>query len=455
MRFGLNRIDLLYIALLILSSYLILTVLPDMPLDSYTRIAALKASGSVSELITLPVLLGVVSVVALYFVSRVWFKQTRFAALFATLLFVSSRAFINNFMSGSASDIIVTILGNPVIPGFALSKPSQVLALLPLAFFSMYLLLRKKRMKELATGVAAALVSFFSPLIGAPILAILTADGLQRVSGKKLESIIAGGAIAAAATLFVVPISIQTAALAVLVALVTGLVLSTFESSHKLVYALCVLLLFLSFEYGLFQALSTQRVDRETVSAVDQLKSLSGTIAVASYYGTNFSAIAFVRNDQQVLTTEAFRFLFTAEKPAFNYLLLDTVVLDDPQRFAAISNSTARFETFAFVQQVTQEDRILAAFTDVNNDQLIMNIDSRGNILGDRMAINGVDESFYRLLQLNATDPRLARYIHPRDDTDKNVFKVLFPGQFGGLNGTTITQVWQSNSSRMRLYRIV
>ena len=30
---------------------------------------------------------------------------------------------------------------------------------------------------------------------------------------------------------------------------------------------------------------------------------------------------------------------------------------------------------------------------------------------------------------------------------------VLFPDKFGQLNGTAVTQVWQSNSSRMRLYK--
>jgi hypothetical protein len=67
--------------------------------------------------------------------------------------------------------------------------------------------------------------------------------------------------------------------------------------------------------------------------------------------------------------------------------------------------------------------------------------------------ISGVDESFYRLVELNSTDPRFTRYILPQDDSDKNVFKVLFPDKFGQLNGTTVTQVWQSNSSRMRLYK--
>ena len=82
-------------------------------------------------------------------------------------------------------------------------------------------------------------------------------------------------------------------------------------------------------------------------------------------------------------------------------------------------------------------------FTTVDNDQLIMALNQQGNIVGDRVSINGVDESFYRLVELNATDPRFVRYILPQDDSDKNVFKVLFPDKFGQLNGTAVAQVWQ------------
>jgi hypothetical protein len=453
MRFGLNKTDLLYIAVLILSSYFILTVLPDMPLDSYTRIAALGKSGTAMEVTMLPVLLGIVAVAGMFLVSRIAFKQTRFAAFFASLLFVSSKAFISNFMSGEVSDLMMALLGSPVIPGFALSKLAQNLALLPFAAFSMYFLLRRNKMKELATGLAAVLVSFFSPLIGAPILMILAADGLQRIGGRKNEDVIMGSVIAAAATLFIIPVSMQTAVLALLVGMITAVVLFTFESRHKIAYALCALLLFLSFEAGMIQALSTQRVDRETVAAVDQLKGLDGRIAVASYYKGNLSAVAYVRNGQQVLVPEAFRFLFTSDKPQFDYLLFDTIALDDPKGYAAVGNATARFKTFAFVQQVQQSNQTLAVFTTVDSNQLIMAINSQGNIIGNRVSIDGVDESFYRLVELNATDPRFARYILPQDDSDKNVFKVLFPDKFGQLNGTTVTQVWQSNSSRMRLYR--
>ena len=453
MQFGLNRVDALYIAVLVLSSYFILTVLPDMPLDSYARIAALGKSGIAMEVTTLPVLLGIIAAAGMYLVSRIIFKQTRFAAFFVSLLFVSSKAFINNFMSGGVSDLMMTLLGSPVIPGFALSKLAQNLALLPFAAFSMYFLLRKNKRKELVTGLAAVLVSFFSPLIGAPILMILAADGLQRIGGRKNEDIIMGSVIAAAATLFIIPVSMQTAALALLVGLVTAAVLFTFESRHKVVYALCALLLFLSFEAGLIQALSTQRVDRETIAAVDQLKDLNGRIAVASYYKGNLSAVAYVRNGQDVLVPEAFRFLFTSEGPQFDYLLLDTITLDDPKGYAAVGNATARFKTFAFIQQVQQSDQTLAVFTTVDSNQLVMSIDQRGNIVGNRVSIDGVDESFYRLVELNSTDPRFTIYILPQDDSDKNVFKVLFPDKFGQLNGTTATQVWQSNSSRMRLYK--
>ena len=454
MQFGLNRIDFLYIAVLILFSYFILTVLPDMPLDSYTKIAALGKSGTATEVTTLPVLLGIIAAAGIFLVSRIVFKQTRFAAFFASLLFVSSKAFISNFMSGGVSDLMMTLLGSPVIPGFALGKLAQNLALLPFAAFSMYFLLRKNKRKELVTGLAAVLVSFFSPLIGAPILVILAADGLQRIGGRKNEDIIMGSVIAAAATLFIVPVSMQTAALAVLVGLVTAVVLYTFESRHKVAYALCALLLFLSFETGMIQALSTQRVDRETIAAIDQLKGLEGSIAVASYYKENLSAVAYVRNNQRVLVPEAFHFLFTSEGPQFNYILLDTVILDDPKGSAAVGNSSARFKTFAFIQQVQQSGQTLAVFTTIDSNQLVVSIDQYGNVVGNRVSIDGVDESFYRLVELNATDPRFIRYILPQDDSDKNVFKVLFPDQFGQLNGTVMTQVWQSNSSRMRLYKI-
>jgi hypothetical protein len=82
-------------------------------------------------------------------------------------------------------------------------------------------------------------------------------------------------------------------------------------------------------------------------------------------------------------------------------------------------------------------------------------VTKNGNLIGNNVIINGISDSYFKLVSLNATDPRLERMIHPRSDSEKNIFKVLFPDQFGEIKGYSVKEIAQSNSSRYRLYQIV
>jgi hypothetical protein len=112
-----------------------------------------------------------------------------------------------------------------------------------------------------------------------------------------------------------------------------------------------------------------------------------------------------------------------------------------------------RFESFYFVQTGMQNDTRYAVFYSTRNP-LVIPVDNKGNPISNTVYIGGQEESLFKLLELNATDAHYIRYIHPRTDTDINVFRLLFPEKFGQFETFNATQIWQSNTSRMRLYRI-
>ena len=456
MKINLNRTDIIYLTVILISTYFLLTLIPGNVISGYEKLASLKEAGTdISGISLVSVALGMVFMAAMYLISRVMFSQPEFSALVAALLMMSSSAFINNFMQGGASDLMYSIFGSPVIPEFSADKVWEALPLIPLSLLSMYILFAKGKTNYLMTGIAAIAASFFMPLLALPFLFILAADGFAKINhikDRSVTSAIAGGIIAAAVSLIIIKPTAATFVLSLLIGMVIAIVILSFENKRTLLYLLTITLLMISIENGMSQIVSMQRVDSETISMLGQLKGLDGTIAVASYYKENISDIAYVETGTEVVSEDAFVFLFTNKTPEFDYLLIDTLILDNAKEYAKIAGTTATLETFAYAGMQQQDGTYYQVFYNARGEPLVMTVDANGNLLSNQVIINGASESVFRLLALNSTSPVFERYIHPRSDSGKNLFKVLYPDQFGELAGVELTQTAQSGSSRLRLY---
>ncbi len=456
MQTNLNKTDIIYLIIVTLSAYFLLTLLPGTVLQAYGKLTVLKENGTnIANLGIISVTIGLLFTFGMYLLSRTMFKQSEFSALVASLLMISSSAFINNFMQGGVSDLVYSIFGSAVIPEFSFENIWKTLPLIPLSLISVYLLFAKGKMNYVLTGMAAIIASFFIPLLALPFLFLLTADGISKINhikDKGITSALAGWLIAATISLIIIKPTIATFILSLLIGMVIAIVILSFENKHTLLYLLTITLIMISVENGMSQILAMQRVDSETIGMLNQLNSLKGTVAVASYYKENITDIAYVEAGREVTSADAFIFIFTNKTPKFDYLLLDTLVLDNAKEYAKIAGTTATLETFAYAGTQQQSGNYYQIFYSAKGDTMILTVDGNGNLLSNQAIINGVDESVFRLLALNSTSPTFERYILPRSDSEKNIFKVLYSDQFGEIAGIKITQIAQSNSSRLRLY---
>jgi len=452
--------DVLNILIIVIGAYLILSLAQSQSVESYGRLAVLKSQNADLNLVHLiPIVLGVLLTGIMYLISRIVFKQDRLSILISSLLMITTPGFINNFSYGTVSDLTFALFGNITVPSFDVMKIEQVISLLPLSLISLYVLYTKKKNAHLFTGIVGIIAAFFFPLLSLPILFILTADGISKINhikDKSIISAIAGGIIAAGITLLILNLNASTFALALLVALVIGIVVISFENKRTLLYLLTIALIMISIEAGLGYYLGIQRVDNELIQILGQVKDVDGTIGIASYYKENITDIALVEINKNVVSDDAFLFLFTNKTPNLDYLVLDTAVLDNPKEYAKLVNASVTFETFMPAgMQKQSEDYYYMVYVNYKNEPLLIPVNKNGNLVGNNVIINGISDSYFKLVSLNATDPRLERMIHPRSDSEKNIFKVLFPDQFGEIKGYSIKEIAQSNSSRYRLYQIV
>ncbi|MEM4589961.1 MAG: hypothetical protein QXK21_01690 [Candidatus Micrarchaeia archaeon] len=450
--------DVLNLVVILLYVYLLLGLVSNPSVLTYERAANLNIGKErMMEISNLSLFIGIVFTFIVYIISRVVFKQSELPVFVSSLLMVSSYAFINNFSFG-ISDLTFLLIGGFATPSFGFEKIYQILPLLPLSLLSIYVLYSNKKMKYLFTGIIALVASFFMPLISLPVLFILNADGFSRINKIKdrgILSTIAGGAIAAVISLIILGSGASAIGLSVLIGLVIAVVILAFENKHTLLYLLTVTLVMISVEYAIASMLNKQTVDLDTVNTLSWINDIDGRIAFASVYGDNISKISTVETGKNVLTNEAFLFLFTNRTPSFDYLIIDTFILDSPKEYAKLVNATVTFETFAFTGIQKQGDTYYQIYLTYKNDYLLIPTDSAGNILSSRIIINGAEDSYFKLLTLNFSDPSYFRYIHPMSDSNKNVFKVLYPNQFGSLAGYEIKEIKSSNNSRFRIYQII
>jgi hypothetical protein len=452
--------DVLNILIIVIGAYLILSFVQSQSVESYGRLAVLKSQNADLNLVHLiPIVLGVLLAGIMYLISRIVFKQDRLSILISSLLMITTPGFINNFSYGTVSDLTFALFGNITAPSFDFMKIEQVISLLPLSLISLYVLYTKKKNAYLFTGIVGIIAAFFFPLLSLPILFILTADGVSKINhikDKSTISAIAGGVIAAGITLLILNLNAATFALSLLVALVIGIVVISFENKRTLLYLLTIAMIMISIEAGLGYYLGIQRVDNELIQILDQVKDVDGKIGIASYYKGNVTNIAFVEINKNVVSDDAFIFLFTNKTPNLDYLVLDTVILDNPKEYTRLVNASVTFETFMPVgMQKQSEDYYYMLYVNYKNEPLLIPVTKNGNLIGNNVIINGISDSYFKLVSLNATDPKLERMIHPRSDSEKNIFKVLFPDQFGEIKGYSVKEIAQSNSSRYRLYQIV
>ena len=452
--------DILNISIILVAAFLILTLVQAQSIESYKRLSVLKSQNADINLVKLtPVIIGIFFAGIMYFISRIIFKQDKLSILISSLLMITTPGYINNFSYGTVSDLTFALFGNMTVPSFDILKIEQVISLLPLSLISIYVLYTKKKNTYLFTGIVGIIAAFFFPLLSLPILFILTVDGISKINhikDKSITSAIAGGIIAAGITLIILKLNTVTFALSLLIAIVIGIVVISFENKRTLLYLLTIALILISIEAGLGYYLSIQRIDAELIQILDRVKEIDGKIGIASYYKENITDIAFVEINKNVSSDDAFLFLLTNRTPNLDYLVLDTIILDKPKEYAKIVNTTVTFETFMYVGlQKQSEDYYYMIYLNYKNEPLLIPVTKNGNLIGSNVIINGISDSYFKLIFLNATEPMFERMIHPRSDSEKNVFKVLFPDQFGEIKGHLIEEIAQSNSSRYRLYQII
>ncbi len=467
MFFGLEKKDLLYLAILIGLTFTLLTIFKDTSILGYQRLAELKLQGRLPtiDMTYFPVFLGLAILIFFYLLTRILLKYSPFSVFSASLLFVTAKAFTNNFAAGNVSEPVLLFFGQLISPmlDISVTKFGDILFLLPTSLFAMYILLTKKGEKskmEIGLIVISFLFSLIYPLLALPFLAVLSAHFFNSYNERKTkDEMLIGGLLTAAIITHLLGFTVQKLVISILAGALMGVVIYTLEFRKKLNIGLLLLLFFLSFQASTINLVSTEKLDSETTNALAQLKGLdqNARITVVSPYLDNTTAPAFIIADKQILNhSNGFTFLFAAPSstlPKFDYLLLDTLALDDPKRIASAIGTTPSFESFIYVQTVKENATTFLVFYSTKNF-LALPVDSRGAVIGDVVNLGGQQESLSRFMHFIAKDTRYTRFIHPRSDTNLNMFKLIFPDNFGTFDQFNVTQIWESNSSRMRLYKI-
>ena len=455
--------DLLYLVVIAVFAFLLLSQVKDIPLSSYASLADAKEKGIAPaiDIVYFPIFIGVALSIVLYLLLRSKFKSL--PVLIAVILMVSSGAFIKNFIFGSFSLPVSILFGEINLPTLiikeALQKLSETILLLPFAIFTLiYLIYKKKydnKMKILALvfSIIGIIASLIFPLLALPFLAVCAAYVLQEFKENKEENILLGCILIFGVVLFIIP-SVTPAAvgLAVLSVLVIALLLYLTEMRHKINILLILVIVALSISGSAINIFSVQRIDTETIAALSQLSQVKGKVAVVSIYD-EIAPATYYLSGKTINASEGLRFVFSEDKSrGFDYLLIDTLVLDDPKNYSAKVNQTAKFETFGYARTTgisTEEGNYTGALFYSKSNVMIMPVDEKGVPISDKVQVGGDWVSRLSLLELNATGG-YHRFILPKGDTNKNILKVLFPDQ---LLYNESQLVWQSNNSRMRLYK--
>lgn len=451
--------DFLFVALLAVFSYFLLAQQKAFSVAAYNQLAAAKLAGAIPsvDILLMPAVMGIIASVLVYILLRL--KFSHLTSFVTALLMVTSTSFVQNFASGSFSQLSSAVLFGMFDLNFSISAAKMMgnVFLLPMAVFGAYFALSKKRNLVAAFALVSIALTFAYPSLAMPLLAASCAYGIEKYTGhaeSKRDDVVAGLLFALFAILFLVKASgIQALVFGAFASVLVAVALYFIEARHKVGLAMLTMIVFFSFVWATASIFSVQKIDAETLDALQQLRGLGGTVAAASIYGDNLTSAADYVANKRPDNAAAIRFLFSNETARFNYLLLDTLILDDPRGYATAAGValSPKFESFAFYSRQTANNTPYAVFVSKNN-YMIIYMNEKGQLLSDKVVVSGTEEvSFYRLLQLNATEPLFTRYIYPRGDTGLNVMRLLFPEQLTPLNAT---QIWSSNSSRLRLYKM-
>jgi hypothetical protein len=447
-----DKKDIIYCAMLAIFSFLLLAQLTSPFLSSYSSLAEAKLAGKQFDSSLLPAVIGTVFVVAIFVLLRLRFSQI--SSLVTTLLVLTATSFIQNFAAGSFSPLLTAALIGKFDLTFAPSfaKLTSDLLLLPFALLGTAFLVFRRKLAYVAIAAVAVVLTLVYPLIALPFLAALSAFAIDDFKAERRDDLVAGLLFSLFLTLFLLKgISAQTVAISLFVSVLVAAGLFITDARHKVCLILIISIVFLSIIGATTAIFVTQRLDTDAASALSQLTQLGGKITIASPYGESIVPAALYLSGKEVTVSESQDFLLsnTTAKPPFDYLMFDTIVLDSKNW------TRGMFDTFAFSHFEKQNDTNYAVFGGSRGNYLLLFMDNNGRITSDKAFISDVgDISFYRLLELNATDPRYTRYLYPREKTSLNIFKLLFPEQFGSIGGIQISQQWISNSSRIAIYTI-
>ena len=453
--------DILYLAVLVVFSFLLLSQVKDIPLTSYSSLADAKAKGIAPgiDILYLPVFIGLITLIAFYVLLRI--KAQSFQSFIALFLMVTSASFINNFTLGSFSFPVAVLFGEiNLSPTFSIPNLSQTIFLLPFALFVLIYSIYKKKYETKSSillvlvALVGVVLSFIVPLLSLPFLTVCAAYALKSFKEDKEENIVFGLFLAFGCAISLMPnLNITAFILALFSGVLVALLLYLTDMRHKINVLLIIVLLFLSVVGSAVNLFTIHRIDPETIAALTQLSQIQGKVAVASIYD-EIAPAAYYLSGKTIDAKEGMQYSFSegAGNRSFDYLLIDTLVLDDPKNYSAKVNQTAKFETFAFGRMAnmqTETSNYTAVIFYAKNDMMIIPVDEKGNLISDKVEVGGEWIPMSTLLQLNATEG-YGRYIYPKGDSKRNILNVLFPDQFLFDEAKL---VWQSNTTRMRLYK--
>ena len=506
---SLDKKDLLYLLLLVAFSFIFLSQLKGISVDSYKFLFASNAGRSTDlySISIMPLLAGVSLVVLLYIILRVS-TFSHFVAFFSILLMISSANFISSFSAGSLSTPTLLMLGKiPLeisqitienIVGGMSEKINTNLFLLPFALIGISYLFSKRSYSLFFISLMILLAAMIFPLLALIPLVFLSTFGIKSCHEEsKKNDLIVGFFLILFLLLYIFSINLgintRTLSLSVFIGIIVSAALYMTEKMHKINVVLMVSLLFLSITGGIATASNIKIVDQDTIDALNQLNQLSqlsqsGTsgattsepiklsvvsiykkdvIPIAAYtikkdvdveYGLNFIFSKNEKNGEKTttvttnttnITSNITDITGTEKSNKKYYLLIDSLILDNPQNYSSIVNRTAKFETFWFAgkQQVNETNYLIFRS---NENYLVFIVDDAGRLISDKASYNGEEVSVYRFIKFG--DGGYSRYLYPKNDADMNIFKILFPDKFGELENVKL--MWTSNNSRMRIYEI-
>ncbi len=479
----LDKKDVIALTIIIVFLIMLLIQPNTYSIDSYQFLSNTKERGIDPNFLSsilpfIPVLFGVIIVKGLYLILRIKGGFDILPVSLAVLIIILSTTFINNFSAFSTQNWVnVIFLGeNLGLNIFDISGDiSKIIAdniadnifvlLLGTVGISKFVIDKKEKgIITILIGLIGIVLSFITPLLGILLLAYFCCYGIKLLdSDKRKENMVFGAILSLAIIISLVGLTEgRIAGFSIFSAIIVGIGLYFSEKRKMINLLLFISFIFVSMITATNIVFAKRGFDSETEAVFGYLKTIDETekIAFISIYSERMiPAVNYLSNKN--LSNSSFNkglnFIFSKKSENtthdFDYLVLDLLALDEPNYFANLANKTARFETFAFVsQQKNKETGQNYAIFSSNKNYITMFVDENGILISDKIYIGNEESSIYRLLKLEGEG--YFRYIHPKGETNLNIFGILFPEETGDIGNLSINEVWSSNSSRIRVYEM-